>query len=182
MAGKRKSRPKNSKNASNKNNKQVSKPQPSAQPHCLSFTRRAHTQAPKSATPAPADHNPDESVIEIHSDASEQIEANTPQPNSNRKRPAVGSAGSPAKRRTELDGDSHNCVQYQLILVATLDNGHSRSGQKVVSTGSDAYKWLEEREGRFIYQFKNESDLSIFFHSREAVISGVTKTGKVDKS
>jgi len=125
MAGKRKSRPKNSKNASNKNNNQVSKPQPSAQPHCLSFTRRAHPQAPKSATPAPADHNPDESVIEIHSDTSEQIEQIRTEKDLLWTALALQRRRRRARNwRTELDGDSHNCVQYQLILVATLDNGH----------------------------------------------------------
>ena len=44
MGGKRKSRPRNLKNASNEKNKQVSKPQSSVQAHCLSFTRHAHTQ------------------------------------------------------------------------------------------------------------------------------------------
>jgi hypothetical protein len=62
----------------------------------------------------------------------------------------MGSASSPAKEACkESGGDSHEPVQYQLILVATIDDGHSRSGQKVFSTGGDAYKWLDEREGRF---------------------------------
>jgi len=75
---------------------------------------------PPKLIPAPADHSPEPSAIEIHSDASDHAEKNTLQPNSGVKRAAVSDTSSPLSKVLCKEMDSKS-LQYQLILQATLD-------------------------------------------------------------
>ena len=138
---------------------------------------------PSSSPPFPTYH-PSPSPIQIHSDVSELKEKNTLQPNSSAKRPATGIGSSPLKKAARKDSDTKfdQGFKYQVTLKVTLDSDSSRSSGRVFYTGGEAYKFLEEMEGRFRYTYLRESDTGVFFHEREATIIGNTKAGKIDKS
>ena len=135
-------------------------------------------------TPRSRDHNCDTGPVQIDSDHEYLARRVGRRPNSGAKRPAIGSAGSPKRKTQRINLSAPKPperVKYQLILTFWLDED-CRSAQKLFMTGDNAWEWLDTKEQKFYGIFRNESDCRLFQHSREAVISGNTKSGKADKS